>query len=153
MRSLGRGFKNAPTTPFFEASLLPDAIKLQLCQDLLNDIGAPTFVGHVRPVDLAGLATFPIAEARLQRRFGPQAMRAVATAAGADIAVVYDSWSWPFGGLPPDWIRVRQWNTDCWVCGDQTVSFYGLSPIAARTLRQQLDAFEPSLPEGVFVIR
>jgi DNA primase len=40
MPSLGRGFKNAPTTPFFEASLLPDAIKLQLCQDLLSEIGA-----------------------------------------------------------------------------------------------------------------
>jgi hypothetical protein len=38
--SIGRGFKNAPTTPFFEASLLPDVIKLQLCQDLLNEIGA-----------------------------------------------------------------------------------------------------------------
>lgn len=53
MPNFGRGVANVPKSPvFFEAGLLPDTMKLQLCQDLLGEIGArnirpPTVYGEI----------------------------------------------------------------------------------------------------------
>jgi hypothetical protein len=118
---------------------------------VLNDIGATTYLGEIEPVDIAGLANIDIARARLAKTFGPETIRTVAAKAGAQIAVVYDAWYWEFGGLPREWILVRRWRTRCWICGNETVSFYGFNEPAASRLRAALDAFEPTLPDGIVV--
>jgi hypothetical protein len=120
---------------------------------VVNDIGAVTFLANVEPVDLAGLAHIGIARATVNRTLNPDVMRAAAREAGAGIAILYERWWAPWGGLPQEWIRVRRWSTTCWICGDDTISFYGLTPRAAETLRSDLDAFEPTLPSGVIIRR
>lgn len=51
MSNFGRGIKNVPKGKFFEAALLPDVMKRQLCLDLLAEIGA----SNVRsPIDATG---------------------------------------------------------------------------------------------------
>lgn len=120
---------------------------------VVNDIGAVSYLARITPVDLAGLATMPVARARLSRTFGVETIRTAAREGQAQIALVYDSWYTATGGLPTEWVRVRRWTTRCPICSDDTVSFYGLTPAAARQLREQLDAFEPSLPDGISISR
>lgn len=116
----------------------------------VNDIGAVAFLGNVRVVDLWGLADREVAHARRLRAYGPETMRRVVRRDGAEVAAVYERWFERFGGVPDDWIRVRQWTIpDNKVCGNPTVSFFATVPEARERLEENLRAFESRLPPQV----
>lgn len=118
----------------------------------LNDLGAMTYYGHIRPVDLVGLAEPRIAIARRHRVFNTDSIRAVVKDRGAGIAIVYPNWFPGEWTLPAEWIPVEDWILqDNYICGGDTVRFYGTNRIEAATLRERLDAFRPRLPRRVLV--
>ena len=125
-----------------------------------NDIGLINYLGDLHCFDLGGLASGTVFRAKRESAYTTNLIQQQADARGVQIAVVYDSWfslhpiSAALGGppLPASWIRVGQWTVPKREqLGDRTVSWYGLNPAAAATLRANLAAFEPSLPKEVSV--
>ncbi|WP_299029373.1 hypothetical protein [uncultured Thermanaerothrix sp.] len=114
----------------------------------LNDIGAVAYFTNAHIIDLVGLATRDIAQARLGGTLDAPTIDWITRQAGADLAIVYDAW-FP-GQLPSHWYKVGEWEIpDNLVCGDATVSFYALREQDIPTLRAHLRAFAPQLPPQV----
>jgi hypothetical protein len=115
-----------------------------------NDIGLISYMGEVRCLDLWGLASQEVAGARLSRRYDTDVMRRLAAEQGARLAVVYEEWFSPFGGLPPEWTKVGTWTLDrSTVVGGLTVSFFAVDPSEAGRLTARLREFAARLPAGV----
>lgn len=116
-----------------------------------NDVGAINFYADVRNLDLWGLASLEVADARLQDRYGPEVIRAISARHGVKVAMVFDSWFQRYyGGLPPQWQRVGQWEIPG-VHGRQNlvVSFYAVDPQEKDRLAEHLREFSLELPEQV----
>jgi hypothetical protein len=115
-----------------------------------NDIRAIDYLAEIRLLDLWGLANSDVMRARRARHYTPEDIDALARAHGTEVAVVYDEWFDPSGGLPPSWQRVGQWTiADNRVCGGPTVSFYGVTAGEARELAAHLREFASELPTTV----
>ena len=66
------------------------------------------------------------------------------------IAVLYEHWFEPYGGLPPQWIKAGEWTIqNNVVCGGDTVSFYAVDTSEKDILIQHLKEFSLNLPEDV----
>lgn len=114
-----------------------------------NDIGAIDYLADLHLVDLYGLASMDVARAKLSGQFTTAVIERVTTDQNARIAIVYDLWFAQIG-LPSSWVKVREWHyKDCYVCGEDTVSFYALSRDEAAPLRSELEAFSRRLPRSV----
>ncbi|MFW5748643.1 MAG: hypothetical protein ACOCYT_03430 [Chloroflexota bacterium] len=115
-----------------------------------NDIGAINYLADIHTVDLWGLGTLAVADARGDNRYSTATIREVTRAQDAEIAVVYDNWYDAFGGLPPEWVLVGQWQVrDSVILGSATVSFFAVEAEAAASLAANLRDFAPMLPESV----
>jgi hypothetical protein len=125
-----------------------------------NDIGAIDYLTEIHLVDLFGLASREVMEAKLRgdwQRDLAGALDTITAAEGARIAVIYDSW---FGynpesgaaAVPAQWIRVADWTIPGnVVCGSATVTWYAVRPEEAAALRSALEAFAEKLPAEVAV--
>ena len=114
-----------------------------------NDIGAIDYLADLHLVDLYGLASMDVARAKLSGQLTTAVIDRVTSSQGARIAIVYDLW-FAQVGLPSSWVKVRQWHyQDCYVCGEDTVSFYALSPNQVPALQSDLDHFSQQLPRSV----
>jgi hypothetical protein len=120
-----------------------------------NDIGAVDFFADIHLVDAYGLASLPVAQTKQagaweSRRSG--ILRTQALSAGADVAVLYDTWFANGADIPSEWVRVERWTIrDNIVCGSDTVSWYATGAAAVLRLREQLRAFRLELPGNVLV--
>ncbi len=118
----------------------------------LNDLGAITYYGRIRPVDLVGLGEPRVAIARRHRLLNTDTLRSVTADYGARIAVLYPEWFPEPWSIPDEWIPVGDWILrDNIVCGGDTVRFYGLTTDEAVLLRSRLEEFVPELPARVGV--
>lgn len=116
----------------------------------VNDIGLAAFLADVRVVDLWGLANAEVAEARRLGTYGPDVIRSVADANGADVAVVFQPWFERFGGLPDSWVRVGEWTIpDNVVSGSPVVSFFATRKDAVDRLASSLRSHASRLPARV----
>ncbi|MCX6741319.1 MAG: hypothetical protein NTY61_02900 [Candidatus Parcubacteria bacterium] len=118
----------------------------------IHDIGAVDYFSEPRIMDLAGLANIEIAKLRLQERYSASQMDALAKKNRVEVALVYDSWFMDKGtsALPAFWIKVGRWKIrHNVVCGDDTVSFYAVSPEAKDELINNLKSFARDLPPDV----
>ncbi|MBN2475358.1 MAG: hypothetical protein JXB62_12170 [Pirellulales bacterium] len=116
-----------------------------------NDVGTINFYADIRNLDLWGLGDLEVADARLRQRYGPKAMRRLAAARGVKIAMVYADWfdRW-YGGLPPQWQCVGQWEIAAADDRRQiVVSFYAVDSDAKDALAANLREFSPHLPVQV----
>jgi hypothetical protein len=126
-----------------------------------NDIGAIDYQTDLHCLDLAGLASADVFNAKRSGDYTTDFLEDLADARGIQVAVLYDSWfsAHPITSLggppvPDSWIRVRRWRVpEKLQLGDTTISFYALSPEQAATLKTKLDAFEPTLPKEITVMR
>jgi hypothetical protein len=125
-----------------------------------NDIGAITFRTDVHLLDLVGLANSDVFIAKRAGTYSTQFIDDAAKKRRIEIAVIYDSWFSPhprsaLAGppVPSSWIRVRRWRVPVGeLLGDDTVSFYALTPAEAAQLGSRLDAFASTvLPKNVTV--
>jgi len=120
------------------------------CSVAANDIGAINYLADIRCLDLWGLASVEVAQAKLENRFTARCIDELARKHRVRIAIGYDSWFREHGGLPTRWIRVARWQSeDRVVCFDRTVSFYAVDPAETARLRQNLQTFAPRLPRTV----
>lgn len=115
-----------------------------------NDIGAVCYLADVRVLDLWGLASREIAEAKLSGGYTTAFIADTARAQGVQVAVIYERWLEAAGGVPPGWTRAGRWRVARnVVLGDRTVAFYAVEPAEAGPLADHLRAFAPELPAGV----
>ena len=115
-----------------------------------NDVGAINYLADIECLDLFGLATMEVAEAKIHRRYDTREIATLAAARGADIAVVYKDWYASSGGLPPEWPFIGSWRiTGNVVCAYPEVQFYAISPDQQFELLHNLVDFSERLPETV----
>lgn len=118
----------------------------------LNDIGAVSYFADVALLDVYGLASLEVARLKLDRAFDSGALHRLVRERDVEIAIVYDAWLAPYGGAPRDWTKVAEWGIrNNVVCGDDRVSFYGVTPEAGARLRERLEAFAAEMPRTVRV--
>jgi hypothetical protein len=87
-----------------------------------NDVGAINFLAEIQNLDLWGLASLDVAHARLEERYDTKLMEELAKSHGVDIAIVYDEWFKPHGGVPRSWLKMGEWEiTDNVVAGTPTL--------------------------------
>jgi hypothetical protein len=115
-----------------------------------NDIGAVCYLADVRLLDLWGLASREVAEAKLSGRYTSPWIEELARRQGVRVAVIYERWLEAAGGVPPSWTRAGRWRVARnVVLGDRTVAFYAVDPAEAGALAEHLRAFAPELPSTV----
>ena len=115
-----------------------------------NDIGAIDWLADLRVLDLWGLASREVAEAKLRGRYTTTGIAELARSRGVRVAVIYERWLDPAGGIPTEWVRAGRWRVASnVVLGDRTVAFYAVDPAEAEPLADHLRAFAPELPPGV----
>ena len=116
----------------------------------LNDIGAVNFLADVHCLDLYGLATYEVTQLMRHRKYRPADILRLSREAGVKVAIVYDSWYTPIGGLPREWVWVGQWAIpDNVVAGGDTISIYAVDESETVPLMQNLRDFSPLLPGDV----
>jgi hypothetical protein len=114
-------------------------------------VGAVNYYADVRCLDLWGLSSLEVADARLQGDLGPREIHAMCRRNSIDVAVVFDKWCQDeFGGVPPEWHKVGQWQiVDNLVCGWHTVSFYAVNDREKAALAENLADYSRKLPARV----
>jgi hypothetical protein len=125
-----------------------------------NDIGAIDFLTQIHLVDLFGLASRPVMQAKLGGEWHIHlagTLDRLTSAEAARIAVLYDNWFDPDpatgrASVPAQWVRVAAWTIpDNVVCGGATVTWYAIVPDEAAGLRSALEKFSDALPASVTV--
>ena len=101
-------------------------------------------------LDLWGLSSREAARARRNRQFHPGFIHTLTKNNQVKIAILYEHWFADFGGLPPEWTKVAQWQiTNNVVCVGDTVTFYAVDPREKDKLISRLEKFAPRLPPDV----
>lgn len=114
----------------------------------VNDIGAVSFVGDVKTLDLIGLGNIEVAKLRMKNLYDTKKIQDLATENDVKIAIIYDHWF--TGGMPSDWIKVGQWTIpNNVICGGDTVSFYATNPEEEKKLEENLKMFSSKLPMDI----
>jgi hypothetical protein len=117
---------------------------------VVNDCGAVSFLSEAKITDIWGIGSREAAALKWEHRYSAQAVGALAQAAQAQVALVYEPWLRENGGVPAGWEKIETWTIpDNVVCGDATVSIYSLNPVFRESLRGRLRAFSPRLPAEV----
>ncbi len=115
-----------------------------------NDIGAITYLGRARCVDVIGLADLEVARKRCRHELSMEYFRRLARERGVKIAILYDGWFQR--QIPPEWKRVAVWHIDDnIVCAFPNVSFYAVAPGERERLAGAIRAFSRELPSEVAV--
>jgi hypothetical protein len=116
----------------------------------LNDIGAVNFLADVHCLDLWGLGTYEVTQLMHHHVYHTADILRLSRQAGVKVAIVYDNWYTPLGGLPREWVWVGQWALpDNVVAGGDTVSIYAVDESETGPLMQKLQEFSPDLPQHV----
>ena len=116
----------------------------------INDIGAISYFTDTQLVDLAGLGSMESARAKLLNGYTTSTMRDIARVKDVKIAVVYEKWYDPYGGLPPEWQRVGGWEVqNSVILGGNIVSFFAVDPAQKEILAQNLADFASQLPPQI----
>ncbi len=116
----------------------------------LNDIGAVNFLADVHCLDLWGLGNYEVTQLMHRHVYHTRDILRLSRESGVKVALVYDSWYTPVGGLPREWVWVGQWAlSDNVVAGGDTVSIYAVDESETVPLMQKLQDFSPLLPKGV----
>jgi hypothetical protein len=116
----------------------------------LNDIGAVNFLADVHCLDLWGLANYEVTQLMRRHEYHTPDILRLSREAGVKVALVYDTWYTPLGGLPREWVWVGQWALpDNVVAGGDTVSIYAVDQSETVPLMQKLQDFSALLPKEV----
>ena len=66
------------------------------------------------------------------------------------MAILYEEWFEPLGGLPRSWVKVGTWTIhDNVIAARPTVAFYATSEAGIAHVADTLRAFSPRLPPRV----
>jgi hypothetical protein len=116
----------------------------------VNDVGAVNYLADVKCLDLIGLTTKEVVEAKALRRYHTREIDTLAKARGAVIAIVYKEWFMFDRSLPPEWSFIGSWKIkENVVCAYPEVRFYAVAPGEQFKLLRNLVDFSKQLPESV----
>ena len=116
----------------------------------INDIGAVSWMAPVRVIDLIGLASNEIADARRAGRVNASYLADVAARHRVSAVAIYESHFRAVGELPSTWIKVGEWTMPSAVAvSGETVAFFASTEPDAARLARHLDAFARELPAAV----
>jgi hypothetical protein len=116
---------------------------------VVNDIGAITFLGGAKVVDIAGLGTREVLALRNPKLNRALELGKLAESKGASIAMVYPAW---LGEVPEGWIPVGRLITpEPVILGGDTVQFYALSEQSKVQLKAALLQWAATLPASVSI--
>jgi hypothetical protein len=114
----------------------------------VNDIVLVSYLNDAPLLDLWGLATQPVANAKRRGDYGAETIDALARARGVRLALVYDPWF--TGKIPKSWIKAATWQIrDNYICAFDTVAIYAVDPKLAPRLIENLRTFGKQLPQDV----
>lgn len=117
---------------------------------LINDIGAVSYLADVQIIDIWGLGSLEPARLLLQGAWDTAAIIRIAQAQDASVAIVYEGLLDRYGGVPPAWLRLAEWQiADNVICASDRVAFYAPTAAAQDDLLRSLRQFRPQLPAGV----
>jgi hypothetical protein len=110
----------------------------------VNDLGAVTFLGEPRTLDVYGLGSLETLLLKRAGNYTPQTLAALCREKGARVGILYESWLIrDAGSVPSGWTPIGRWTiSDNIVCGDVTVTFYALDPAERQPLAEHLREFE-----------
>jgi hypothetical protein len=115
-----------------------------------NDIGAIAYYTNARIVDLWGLGSIEVAKSRKMHYWTPSFLDSLVRAKDTRIAVVFDEWFDP--ALLHRWTKVATWQMpDNVICGSDIVCFYAIRPEDVAGIKNNLQAYQSSLPGEVHV--
>lgn len=113
-----------------------------------NDIGAVSYYGQLKTIDLWGLGNNEAMRARKQKAWNSAFLQQLVADNNTRLAVIYDSWF--DKDLPSKWTKVATWTAPFqFTVGDATVTFYSINAADANTLKNNLKTFESQLPGSV----
>ena len=116
----------------------------------INDIGAVDFFADVGLVDLWGLGTMEVTQAKLDHTYSQDLLRRLFAKHDVRVVIAYVGFSGQYGGYPAEWIPVGQWTIpDNLVCGSPTVYFFAPNVTMMPKLIDALQTFSPHLPPGI----
>ena len=118
----------------------------------MNDIGAVSYYTQAEVLDLAGLASLPVARARRQDTFDASFINGWLDDADVRIAIVYDAWFRGRQRFVRSWIPVATWVTDEGGAEESTVNFYARDEEDARSLLARLEAFRRDMPPSIVMV-
>lgn len=113
-----------------------------------NDIGWVSYQSDYHVLDLWGLASYDALENRQTHddfEWATDLMREN----NVEVALVFDSWITP---TPSDWIRVGRFKLKNYDVDMAYVSVYVIDPALVETVRGQLQAMQPTLPDAVEIL-
>lgn len=115
-----------------------------------NDIGALSYYTDAYVLDLFGLGSLEPARLKLQGLYDTSQIARLVRENDVQVVMIYDTWFEDFGGLPPAWRKVGEWEIrNNVVCGSPVVSFYAPTDVALPYLRDSLREFTTQLPQDV----
>ena len=119
----------------------------------VNDVGAVSYLGNVKIMDLVGLADNEVARLRLSHHSDVHHLELLAQARNIALVIAYRDWISRLWGSPASsWREVAEWTKpDNIICGGPTVTFYAPNPDKAAALIQQLAEFKTRLPKEIKV--
>ena len=116
----------------------------------VNDIGAVDYFADIGLVDLWGLGTMEVTQAKLDHTYSRATVRGLLKKRAVQLIMIYPGWSYEYGGLPPEWVPVGQWTMpNNIVCGDPTVWFYAPNATLVPKLTEALRAYSRRLPPDI----
>jgi hypothetical protein len=114
----------------------------------VNDIGAVSWLGTSRVIDIVGLATQDVANLKRHRRFDRRALETLVRSSDVKVVAIYEKVFAPL--IPPTWILVGEWTISNNVAvSENTVGFFAPTDDDAIRLRKALDDYATSLPPAV----
>lgn len=94
-----------------------------------------------------------MARAKKQNSFDVEFIDQITKSHQTKIAILYDYWFDPYGGLPSEWIKVGEWTIqNNVVCGGKTVSFYAVDTFEKSPLINNLKEYSKKLPKDVLQV-
>ena len=120
----------------------------------VNDIGAVSYFGEPRLIDLCGIGSIDVAKERVKGYLSQGQIAHLTIDRNAKIAILYASafknGSFATEGLPSQWKVVGTWtDTDTVFTDEATVSFFAVDPAEEARLINGLRQFASQLPPSV----
>ena len=120
----------------------------------VTDVGAVSYFGGARVLDLTGLGSMEVGRARFADASDSRWLGNFCAEQGSAVAVLYESWLVERGGVPAGWRAHSRWVIhDNYAADRDTVTVYSTRPADEERVRAALDRFEPTLPPRVDVVR
>ena len=116
----------------------------------VNDIGVVDYYVDIGLVDLWGLGTMEVTQAKLDHTYSQDVLRRLFAKRDVRVVIAYVGFSGEYGGYPAEWIPVGQWTIpNNLVCGSPTVYFFAPNVTMMPKLIDALQTFSPRLPPDI----